>query len=426
MPPWSIRAASSSRAAPVLSLVLVRWAGQHGIDSGCDGEGGWGSFGCPPSDRYMSALVQKGIMSHPAFSGGVKDDDLYNFEIFSLFVRNSKDLWNIIHMAPWLESSLRGRKKVCFWMLWPAEWEDTGDKDYAGYVERRALFRAMIACEEVGLRSGFPHPATLYELITSKTWLAALSLHPKAHLPAAAMVSKGSALSDAREAARQALMALDVIRVRNPFPGGNPEEPAPSAFNQRGVKRGVVKLGWSWEGRFVKSFVGEEMLATCLTEMLTVAGCTASACIVQEWVDFDFEVRLYFFPPQDAWSQRDRLQPSRFEYNCWAGWSESENRPQTFRKLSEESCLGLWDKDAEAMNSAKEKAVEVSQVLLAWLLSMDSQPVPMIRLDFMLRRLGPGRAQVVFGEYCEMGACCLGWEDGPPAIWRAALDASLI
>ncbi|CAK0825114.1 unnamed protein product, partial [Prorocentrum cordatum] len=34
-------------------------------------------------------------------------------------------------------------------------------------------------------------------------------------------------------------------------------------------------------------------------------------------------------------------------------------------------------------------------------------------------------AQVVFGEYCEMGACCLKWEEGPPLIWQAALDRAL-
>ena len=37
----------------------------------------------------------------------------------------------------------------------------------------------------------------------------------------------------------------------------------------------------------------------------------------------------------------------------------------------------------------------------------------------------PSPKQVVFGEYCEMGACCLKWEDGPPQIWRAALDFAL-
>jgi len=184
-----------------------------------------------------------------------------------------------------------------------------------------------------------------------------------------------------------------------------------------------VKLGWSWEGRFVAAFDGEEQLARCLTELLTYTGCFASTCVVQEWVDFDFEMRLYFLPPQD-WSPTQKIAPQKFECNAWAGFSQ-EGRPHSFRKLTEAACLTRWDQDAEAMASARAQAVEVSQYLLAWLLTMDARPVPMIRLDFMVRRIGPGKARVIFGEYCEMGACCLAWEDGPPTIWRAALDSML-
>merc|ERR1719433_2458618 len=119
-----------------------------------------------------------------------------------------------------------------------------------------------------------------------------------------------------------------------------------------------------------------------------------------------------------------RIHPARFECNSWAGFSE-EGRPHTFRKLTRAMVLAHWGQDEEALASAEAQTVEVAQNLLAWLLSMDAQPVPMVRMDFMVRRLGHGRARVVFGEYCELGACCLGWEEGPPTIWRAALDAVL-
>ena len=86
-------------------------------------------------------------------------------------------------------------------------------------------------------------------------------------------------------------------------------------------------------------------------------------------------------------------------------------------------CQTLGDAAAWAM--AKEKAIKISQLLLAWLLSAEHQPVPSMRLDFMVKRLGPGKARVIFGEYCEQGACVLGWQGGPPTIWRACLDAAL-
>lgn len=426
---------------PALSLVLVRWGGEHNIGAGSEGDGGWGRFGCPPSDEYMSALVDMGVLRHPKLGGeedsgsrgregrqgaavrNGKDRRARNFEIFSLFVRHARDVREVAAVAPWLAATLQGRRKVAFWMVWPAEWEESGSSDYAGYIDRSVLFATMRACEDAGIRSGFPHPADLYQLITSKSWMAGLCLNPQAHLPAAVLVTKGSVVSNPKRAAKQALAALAFIRSQNPFPVGPAEPPAPSVVNKDGVKKGMVKLGWSWEARYVSSFMGEEQLAAKLLEMTTYAGCTATTCIVQEWVDFDFEMRLYFLPP-DEWSPTDRMLPVKLECNKWTGAGE-EGRPANFRKLSEAMCVTTWDGDAEAFRLAKEQAVDVSQHLLGYLLAMDSQPVPMIRLDFMMRRFAPGKVRVVFGEYCEMGACCLAWEDGPPTIWRAALDSVL-
>lgn len=408
-------------APPELSLILVRWGGEHAVGAGCDGDGGWGRWGCPPSDEYMQALVELGVLSHPPLQsqGGGPG----NVEVLSLFVSNSQEVLSLIQIAPWLAHNLRGKRKACFWMLWPAEWEDTGDSDYAGYVDRRALFLAMRACEEAGLKTGFPHPADLYEVITSKSWMASLCMLPQARLPAATLVSKGSVSCDSRKAAKEALAALDHIKRICPFQTAPGEPPAPSRVNAAGVKKGVVKLGWSWEGRYVCVFQSEEQLASRLEELLGDKGCLATTAIVQEWVDFDFEMRLYILPPGD-WVPGQRLEPTKIECNSWNGFGD-EGRPQFFKKMTEAMCLSAWEQDEAALRSAKEKAIDIAQFLLAWMLTMHSEMVPMIRLDFMLKRLGPGQARVVFGEYCEMGACCLAWEEGPPTIWRAAVDAVL-
>lgn len=418
-PLWRVRKASPE--PPALSIILVRWAGEHPVGVGAEGEGGWGQFGCPPSDEYMSAMVSSGVYKHPLLGG--PDGCANNFEIFSVMIRNSKDLLDLITVAPWLAQCLRGKKTVSFWMMWPAEWEDTPGADYSGYVERHALFRAMRACEAAGIPSGFPHNADLYEVITSKSWLAALTLQPQARLPAACLVNRSSVLADPVRAARQALAALEHIRFRNPFPAEAGERPAPSVCNKDGITKGVVKMGWTWEGRFVLSFKGEEQLAARLRELIIQPGCLASNCIVQEWVDFDFEMRLYFLPPE-RWTPGTWLTPRKVECNSWGGFSD-EGRPHTFKKLTEEMCLEWWEQDSDALYAATQQATEAAQFLLTWLLVMDAQHVPMIRMDFMLSRLGPGKARVIFGEYCELGACCLGWADGPPTIWRAALDGAL-
>lgn len=439
--PWRLRRAKGSHKAPRVSLVLIRWAGEHPVGAGCEGDGGWGRFGCPPSDEYMEALVKEGILGHPLLTG--ENGRRRDFEVFSLLVRSSRDLWSLTSGAPFLSACLRGRRKCSFWMLWPAEWEDIVHADYAGYVERRALFTAMRACEASGLRTGFPHPADLYELITSKTWLASLALHPEALLPAAAMVNKGSVLADAAKAARQALEAIAHGQARSQHgasarrsqdeveqTGERPPKAARGGNGQRLAKaeskfKGVVKLGWSWEARYIQRYDSEEELAVVMARMLTLPGCTAACCIVQEWVDFDFEMRLYFLPPT-AWRHTERLKPTRVEFNAWTGFtSGSDGRPTGFMKFTKADCLGRWQGDAEALKDARRQAVEASQFLIAWLLTLDAQPVPMIRLDFMLRRTAPGKAKVFFGEFCEMGACCLAWEEGPPTIWRAALDSVL-
>mmetsp|Transcript_152950 Transcript_152950/g.490672 ORF Transcript_152950/g.490672 Transcript_152950/m.490672 type:complete len:567 (+) Transcript_152950:44-1744(+) len=415
---------------PRLSVLLVRWGGRCRIGEGreheAEGEGGWGKYGAPPSDLYMSSLVKEGFKAHPEL-GGSSGSVGRNFEMFSLFVGSSTDMSAVIPVASNIAATLRGEKKASFWMLWPAEWEDFDETDYAGYVQTQAIFPTMRACEAVGIRSTFPHPADQYELITSKSWMVTLAPRPEAALPAAVFAEAGAVLADPLAAARRALAELAAVRAANPFPrGGDGSRPAPSNVNGDGtLRKGMVKAGWTWEGRFVLSFTGEKELAKRLEEMLLVDGYLGSRCLVQEWVDFDFEIRLFFLPPGD-WAPGTPVRPVRFEYNGW-GKPQEEGRPGAFRKLSREKVLKeMWHDDTAALDAAQERAVEISQDLLSWLHeSHPAQPVAMVRLDFMLLRLGPGQARVVFGEFCELGACCISWEQGPPTIWRAAIDYAL-
>lgn len=414
---------------PALSIMLVRWSGPHApwMDDDEPNDGDWGKYGSPASDEYMDALCRMGVLAHPKIAD---DEGLQcNAQIFQLYVSSSADMWEVQQMAPWLQSQMKGRKRTVFWMLWPAEWEDTGDPDFACYIERHAMFNAMRTLEGVGLQTGFPHPADQYELITSKTWMATLSVVPAACLPAGVMVSKGSAVRDLKLASEQALAGLHYIKRMNPYSVGPDEPPAPSVINKDGIKKGVVKLGWSWENRFVLTFNDATQLQARLKELLNVQGCTAQAALVQEWVDFDFEMRYYFLPPAD-WlpSGETVLEPTRFECNEWGERDEKGSAGTSrasFSKLSEEGVLKKWQGDKEAWDDARMKATKISQFCLSWLISANASPFPMIRLDFMMKRIGPGKARVYFGEYCEMGACCLGWVEGPPTIWRAAIDAAM-
>merc|ERR1711862_930147 len=120
--------------------------------------------------------------------------------------------------------------------------------------------------------------------------------------------------------------------------------------------------------------------------MLICDGFLGASCIVQEWVDFDFEMRLFFFPPS-KWEPSTRLAPKRLECNMWGDWDVDEGKPGYFFHASREACLARWYNDEAAFKSAEEKAVDISQSLLKWLCSKARETVPMVRLDFMARRL---------------------------------------
>eukprot|EP00929_Paragymnodinium_shiwhaense_P063906 TRINITY_DN31982_c0_g1_i1.p1 TRINITY_DN31982_c0_g1~~TRINITY_DN31982_c0_g1_i1.p1 ORF type:complete len:469 (+),score=127.03 TRINITY_DN31982_c0_g1_i1:60-1466(+) len=404
-----------------LSVMFARWGGKYRIgedsDPADEGDGGWGMFGCPPSDWYIEAVVEQGLMVHPQLGKG--PDGVPEGEVLGLFLGSKKDLATVTAQAAEVAAAQRAEKRASFWMLWPCDWEAEFDaKGFEGYVERRSLFQTMRACEAAGIRTAFPHPTDLYEFITSKSWMATLSPEVGSRLPGCVLVSREDIKANVKAAAQKAMADIEALRATSVFKA----EGGPSKINKEGLRKGVVKIGWSWEARYVWFWNGQAQLADCLRHMIGLPGCLGEYCIVQEWVDFDFELRFFFFPSAD-WKPPARLEPKHFEYTAW-GPSRGDS-PGPFLKFSHQRCLATWGNDEEAMNSAHAQALEASQFLIAHLLSKHSEPVPMIRMDFMLKRIGPGKAQVAFGEYCEQGACCLKWEEGPPTVWRAALDYAL-
>jgi hypothetical protein len=107
-----------SSEAPLLSLVLVRWGGEdlvaapNSSDRASDGD--WGIYGAPACDEYMSALVSKGLTTNPLLGGGEeKEKSLCKYEVFSLFVKHSKDVALLPDVAHWIPSHLKGKKNNC-------------------------------------------------------------------------------------------------------------------------------------------------------------------------------------------------------------------------------------------------------------------------------------------------------------------------
>jgi len=406
---------------PKLSLLFLRWGGSHRLGADAtqeevECENGWGCFGSPPSDWYMDALVKLGVDAHPALGRPHRQA-----EVLSVFFESDAYVQAFCKEADQIASLLHGDKKASFWMLWPADFPtDWRGADYIAYVERREIFACQRALEAARVRSVFPHPASLWEFITGKAWMATLAPHSHTmRLPACTLVSRAAIESDLMTAAMGAVKQIEELRRTSVFAATG----GPAVANGGGLTQGVVKIGWSWEAKFVWFWRSHQELAQCLKEMIRLPGCSAEYCIVQEWVDFDFELRLFFFPPRD-FKAGMCLEPVHFEYTAWEQ-KPNADVPGTFLKPKRESIEKWWQGDTEALKSAHQQAIEASRHLIAELLQHHAEPVPMIRMDWMLKRRSPGVAQVVFGEYCEMGACCLKWEDGPPRIWRQALDYAL-
>jgi hypothetical protein len=243
-------------------------------------------------------------------------------------------------------------------------------------------------------------------------------------LPACVFVTRAEVLRGAEAAARTAVRGLEELRRVNSALPWLASTGGPAAANSSRLTKGVVKLGWSWEAKFVWFWRGEAQLARYLADAMALPGCTAEGCIVQEWVDFDFELRLFFLPERGWTPASAPLRPTHHEYTAWRN-VEGEDAPGKFLKPTEAEALRWFEGDEVALASAHSQAVAASQPLIAELQTKHPEAVPMVRMDWMVKRRRRGEAQVVFGEYCEMGACCLKWEDGPPKIWRAALDFAL-
>merc|ERR1712008_201063 len=100
----------------------------------------------------------------------------------------------------------------------------------------------------------------------------------------------------------------------------------------------------------------------------------------------------------------------RYEFNGWSKADKSSPGPGAFVKLNREKALQAWGQDEKALQAAQTQSVEIAQFLLAHLCEQDPEPVPFVRMDFMLLRTGEGQARVIFGEYCELRACCIAWK----------------
>merc|ERR1712151_682508 len=63
------------------------------------------------------------------------------------------------------------------------------------------------------------------------------------------------------------------------------------------IQKGVAKLGWSWEAMDVQAWRNKQELERALPQLVEQAGSLVDFVFVQEWVDFDVEIRHFIVEP---------------------------------------------------------------------------------------------------------------------------------
>jgi hypothetical protein len=161
----------------------------------------------------------------------------------------------------------------------------------------------------------------------------------------------------------------------------------------------------------------QEELAQRLAFALQQPGCSASHAYIQELIEFDFEMRLFWV---DVWQAdaQSVVQPRAFSYNAWNS-IDAEGKPRNFQKLSRQTALDKCQGDAAALAHAEREAITISNRVLMWLRTINAEPPSSVRTDFLVKYVGNGECRVYFGEVGEAGSCCLGWTDGPQVLWTS-------
>ena len=101
-------------------------------------------------------------------------------------------------------------------------------------------------------------------------------------------------------------------------------------------------------------------------------------------------------------------------------------KPYHFEQKSRAEAVADWlDDDEAAMADAEARATTLVGTWCDWLQTLSSEPVPALRMDFLVQHVRPGRAAVHSLELTELGFCMLGWKDGPRTVMSALIDTCM-
>merc|ERR1712046_161348 len=189
------------------------------------------------------------------------------------------------------------------------------------------------------------------------------------------------------------------------------------------ITKGVAKLGYSWEAMDVNFWTDVESLANGLEELVQQPGNIMDFCHVQEWVDIDVEMRHFVvLPPANSGYELPKIE--KIVYTAYE--SKADNHFSSFNRFDRNHCVSnKYKNDSAALQDAENKAQELIHKLYFALRGECSEIPPVIRFDVLAKRTGPGKSKIMIGEITELGACFLGWPQGPKVVFNALIKSCL-
>eukprot|EP00747_Dinoflagellata_sp_TGD_P007026 gnl/TRDRNA2_/TRDRNA2_116655_c0_seq1.p1 gnl/TRDRNA2_/TRDRNA2_116655_c0~~gnl/TRDRNA2_/TRDRNA2_116655_c0_seq1.p1 ORF type:complete len:322 (-),score=57.41 gnl/TRDRNA2_/TRDRNA2_116655_c0_seq1:132-1055(-) len=276
-------------------------------------------------------------------------------------------------------------------------------------VHDRPLFDLMEHLERIGVPTVYPHPSHMYRTLVAKEWPAQLCLAPAFHVPLSTRVPRGSVARNALLAAEEALAALAALAVVRAADGSGRDAAAKPA----GRSRGVVKIACSWKSEGVLMFEGAEELAAAL-EKMTESGDHASYLVQERIEGVMCEASVYLIRGEVA-----GIRYCQFAHH---------GAPPKYRLRREVAPL----MGESRLRAAEETMERLSLRWLAWARAQNSEPVPFLRIDFLMAPSDTaegGPLQIWTGEVSELSVAVslegLSDEASRTLVFESVIDAAL-
>lgn len=369
--------------AVLLSVLVVRWWDYFSNTT-------WSDYSVT-NDGFHRDLIDGKCGMYPSLAG--------EFEMYTVFVKCTADLDKI--SEHWAQAALQGLNTVAWYFLWPHQVlvaDRTG-----GSVREQKLFALCQRMERAGIRSGWPHPSHLYRQLCGKLWIPQMSLNREYRVPPTTRVQYADVRCDVEQAAEQAIRSLLDIR-REVW--GKPALPVDEF-------KGVVKLGFSWQGDDVLPFQGKDNLTRVLLKLLEQHHSEQLFCLVQEMVpDVVCEFRVVCFNDaagvgkcyKHEWLWMKMKEKGK-HHNHQSVCEVKDFALTSAHVLSDDEAADeFFDGDRQTLAQARLAAEMLVKRWMLWFLADCGDPVPVTRLDFLISRHG-GEGGGPAAWTCEVGEC---------------------